>query len=110
LGEERLSAIWLNVVLPARIARNRSDPSDRSEQTIERELRKSWGDTRTHASAKYLSTIEQELLESESVSTVRSEQGALLLKRNFCEKGRCSECPVGYRLIEKGWTPSRPSP
>jgi len=108
MGDERQSAIWLNVVVPSRIAygrSDRSDPTDPAERKSERGLRKMWGESRTQASAKYLSTMEQELLESESVSTVRSEQGALLLKRNFCDLGRCSECPVGYRLMEKGWTP-----
>ncbi len=103
LGDERRSAFWLNVVLPARIARLRLTGGEGSAKSLEAELRKSWGDTRTQASAKYLKTISEELLESESVKSVRSEQGALLLKRNFCDKSRCSKCPVGSRLIEKGW-------
>ena len=105
LGDERHSAIWLNVILPARIAKLRFVASKSTDAHKEKELRKTWGDTHTKASAKYLKTISEELLESESVKSVRSEQGALLLKRNFCDKGRCSECPVGYRLIEKGWSP-----
>lgn len=99
LGEERQSAIWLNVVLPARIARARS------EGRKEKELREEWGEPRTRASAEYLDVIRQELLEGEGVVNVRSEQGALLVKRNFCDKARCSECPVGSRLTEKGWKP-----
>ncbi len=120
LGEERHSAIWLNVVLPARIAQvraqdglhgqnGRSGQSMRSISSIqsipEKELRKTWGESRTRASAEYLDVIRQELLEGEGVVNVRSEQGALLLKRNFCDKARCSECPVGSRLTEKGWKP-----
>ncbi|HEY3876798.1 MAG TPA: DUF2851 family protein [Candidatus Kapabacteria bacterium] len=103
LGEERASAIWLNVILPARIAKARSEHENSAQKRDERELILQWGSARTQASAKYLSTIEQELLEGERVNSVRSEQGALLLQRNFCEKLRCSECPVGNRLIEKGW-------
>jgi hypothetical protein len=118
LGEERQSAVWLNVVLPARIARERAQngqdgrnglhgQSIKSISSIrpmaEKELRESWGESRTRASAEYLAVIRQELLEGEGVVQVRSEQGALLLKRNFCDKARCSECPVGHRLIERGW-------
>ncbi|HET6401519.1 MAG TPA: DUF2851 family protein [Candidatus Kapabacteria bacterium] len=105
LGEERASAIWLNVILPARIARLRMDPESAGQRHRERALIEEWGSTRTKASAKYLAVIEQELLEGENVSSVRSEQGALLLERNFCQKLRCSECPIGHRLIEKGWKP-----
>lgn len=104
LGEERASAIWLNVILPARIAKLRTEPERAQHRQQERALIEAWGSARTQASAKYLSVIEQELLEGESVSTVRSEQGALLLQRNFCQKLRCSECPIGHRLIEKGWS------
>lgn len=101
LGEERASAIWLNVLLPARIAKARLVTAAGKEKA----LRQEWGDSRTKASAEYLQVIRQELLEGESVVSVRSEQGALLLKRNFCERKRCSECPVGNRLMQKGWKP-----
>jgi hypothetical protein len=101
LGDERSPAIWLNVILPARIAKLRLSGETRAEKG----LRVEWGDPRTRSSAEYLEIIRQELLEGESVVSVRSEQGALLLKRNFCERQRCSECPVGNRLIEKGWKP-----
>ncbi len=107
LGEERASAVWLNVVLPARIAWSRMD-SDRAARTHdERRLMEVWGSAKTRASAKYLSITEQELLEGENVSSVREEQGALLLQRNFCEKLRCSQCPVGNRLVQKGWNLAR---
>jgi hypothetical protein len=105
LGEERGSAIWLNVILPARIARLRTEQENPSRRQTERALMEEWGSARTVSSAKYLSVIEQELLEGENVSSVRSEQGALLLQRNFCQKLRCSECPIGHRLMEKGWKP-----
>lgn len=105
LGEERGSAIWLNVILPARIARLRMEPESSAQRQRERALIEEWGSTRTKASAKYLAVIEQELLEGENVSSVRSEQGALLLERNFCQKLRCSECPIGHRLMEIGWKP-----
>jgi hypothetical protein len=105
LGNERASAVWLNVILPARIAKLRSELESSSRRQRERTLIEEWGRARTQSSAKYLSVIEQELLEGENVSSVRSEQGALLLQRNFCQKLRCSECPVGHRLIEKGWKP-----
>ncbi len=105
LGEERASAIWLNVILPSRIAWLRTKPERASERQRERALMDDWGSTRTKASAKYLAVIEQELLEGENVNSVRSEQGALLLERNFCQRVRCSECPVGHRLMEKGWKP-----
>lgn len=107
LGEERGSAIWLNVILPARIVRMRMEPESSSRRQHERALMEEWGGARTQASAKYLAVIEQELLEGENVSSVRSEQGALLLERNFCQKLRCSECPIGNRLLEKGWQPGK---
>jgi hypothetical protein len=104
LGEERGAAIWLNVILPSRIAKLRTEPENPSRRQTERALIEEWGSARTQSSAKYLSVIQQELLEGENVNSVRSEQGALLLQRNFCQKLRCSECPIGHRLIEKGWT------
>ncbi len=104
LGEERASAIWLNVILPARIAKLRTESESSSRRQAERALIEEWGSARTQSSAKYLSVIQQELLEGENVNSVRSEQGALLLQRNFCQKLRCSECPIGHRLIEKGWS------
>lgn len=107
LGEERASAIWLNVILPARISRLRMEPESNRQRQRERALIEEWGTVRTKSSAKYLAVIEQELLEGENVSSVRSEQGALLLERNFCQKLRCSECPIGHRLIEKGWKPGK---
>ncbi len=107
LGEERRSAIWLNVVIPSRIAHLRTEPESVPRRQRERALTEEWGATRTHSSAKYLDVIEQELLEGEGVISVRSEQGALLLQRNFCERIRCSECPIGSRLIQKGWNPSK---
>jgi hypothetical protein len=107
LGEERASAIWLNVILPARIARLRMEPEHSGRRQQESVLLEAWGSTRTKASAKYLAVIEQELLEGENVSSVRSEQGALLLERNFCQKLRCSECPIGHRLMESGWHPRK---
>ncbi|MDP4198134.1 MAG: DUF2851 family protein [Bacteroidota bacterium] len=110
LGEERSSGIWLNVVLPARIAQARSQKgasrqsaSSTATSPSEKWLRNQWGESRTRSSAEYLNVIRQELLEGEGVVNVRSEQGALLLKRNFCDTARCSECPVGHRLSEKGW-------
>ncbi len=103
LGEERRSAIRLNVILPSRIARLRLEPESMARRQQERTLIQEWGSMHTQASAKYLTTIGQELLEGETVSSVASEQGALLLERNFCESLRCSECPIGNRLLEKGW-------
>src|SRR5204862_3576115 len=108
---ERASAIWLNVILPARIALLRITPLAASEARVkEKTLRAEWGDRRTKSSAEYLESVRQELLEGESVVSVRSEQGALLLPRNYCERHRCSECPVGNRLIENGWKPQGTSP
>ncbi len=104
LGDERGSAIWLNVILPARIAKLRSEPESPVWRQKAHALIEEWGTARTRSSAKYLSVIQQELLEGENVNSVRSEQGALLLQRNFCQKLRCSECPIGHRLFEKGWT------
>jgi hypothetical protein len=103
LGQERGSAIRLNVILPARIAKLRTAPENTSRRQTERALIEEWGSARTKSSAKYLSVIQQELLEGENVNSIRLEQGALLLQRNFCQKLRCSECPIGHRLIEKGW-------
>jgi hypothetical protein len=109
MGEERREAIVLNVLLPARMARLKSAERihglviDRAK--LEDQLRTEWGGRRTRTSARYSKTIQQELLEGERVNTVRSEQGALMLTRNFCERSRCSECPIGRQLIERGWRP-----
>lgn len=97
-GRERVQAMMLNIVQPATIARMTVTKSEL------RELRAEWGNDRTGSSARYLQTIEQELLEGEPIRSVRSEQGALFLQRNYCEQARCAECPIGSRLIEKGWT------
>lgn len=97
-GKERMKGMMLNVVIPAVLARS----SDRPQSDL-REMRKIWGEDRTASSARYLHTIEQELLEGESIRTVRAEQGALYLQRNYCEQGRCAMCPIGTRLQEKGW-------
>jgi hypothetical protein len=97
-GKERAKAMLLNVVIPSLLARS----SDRPQSDI-REMRKIWGEDRTASSARYLDTIEQELLEGENIKTVRSEQGALYLQRNYCEQGRCAMCPIGTRLQDKGW-------
>ncbi|SRR5579883_556710 len=107
LGKERESAIWLNVILPARIARVRMESESPARREKEKCLSNEWGNAHTESSAKFLMVVEQELLEGENVSSVRSEQGALLLKRNFCEKHRCSQCPIGTHLLETGWKPSR---
>jgi hypothetical protein len=104
LGEERRSAIWLNVVLPARIARLRTLPDTPDRRQERTDLESAWGNTRTRSSAKYLQILQQELLEGESVNSVRSEQGGLLLLRNFCRKQRCYECPIGDRLRQNGWS------
>jgi hypothetical protein len=103
LGIERSRAIMLNVLLPARIAWALQSGS-RSAATVA-QIRKRWGDTTTKSSARYINLVEQELLESECVKTVRSEQGALLMTREFCFKGRCRECPLGEQLIQTGWQP-----
>lgn len=100
MGEERREALALTVLTPARILLLEMEGARRS--TIQ-ELRKEWGSAPTKSSASYLNVIEQELLEAIRVKTVRSEQGALFLKRNFCDKGRCRECLIGEPLIAKGW-------
>ncbi len=109
LGEERLEAILLNVLIPARISAldSLADRGIQRSHAAEKakELRREWGDARTKSSANYLKVVEAELLESERVICVRSEQGTLFLKRNFCDRGRCSECPIGERLMAKGWKP-----
>lgn len=97
-GSERIKAMILNVAIPSIVALS----AKRSQADI-KEMRKIWGEDRTASSARYLHTIEQELLEGESIKTVRAEQGALYLQRNYCEQGRCAMCPIGTRLIEKGW-------
>jgi hypothetical protein len=99
-GGERIKAMILNVAIPSIVALSTKRP-----QSDIKEMRKIWGEDRTASSARYLHTIEQELLEGESIKTVRSEQGALYLQRNYCEQGRCAMCPIGTRLAEKGWTP-----
>lgn len=97
-GSERVKAMILNVAIPALVALSTNRP-----QSDIKEMRKIWGEDRTASSARYLHTIEQELLEGESIKSVRSEQGALYLQRNYCEQGRCAMCPIGTRLAEKGW-------
>jgi hypothetical protein len=99
-GAERIKAMILNVAIPSIVAQS----SKRSQADI-KEMRKIWGEDRTASSARYLHTMEQELLEGESIRTVRAEQGALYLQRNYCEQGRCAMCPIGTRLSEKGWQP-----
>jgi hypothetical protein len=103
LGEERAKAITLNVLLPSRIAMLRDSESLQSSHV--QELRAEWGNAHSESSAQYLKIVRQELLESESVRTVRFEQGALKLTRDFCFERRCGDCPIGQRLIEKGWKP-----
>jgi hypothetical protein len=95
LGEERKLAIRLNVILPARIA------STRDERRA-KELCEEWKALGSRSSAKYAEVIEQELLESDSIRTTGDEQGALFLYRNYCTQRRCSECPIGERLMKKG--------
>jgi hypothetical protein len=103
LGEERAKAITLNVLIPSRIAMLRNSESLKTSRL--QELREEWGGAHSEASAQYLKVVRQELLESESVRTVRFEQGALKLTREFCFEKRCGDCPIGQRLIEKGWKP-----
>jgi len=101
LGDERKRALTLNVALPAQIAH--SGRFIQENAALVRSRRERWMSTRTRSSAQYINVVRQELLESESVKTVREEQGALLLTRSFCQERRCNECPIGQRLIEKGW-------
>ncbi len=101
LGEERKRALALNVAMPAQIAYAKKF-GQLSQQSL-KPLRDRWMNSRMRSSAHYINVVRQELLESESVKTVREEQGALLLTRSFCQERRCSECPIGQKLIEKGW-------
>jgi hypothetical protein len=95
LGDERRRAIHLNVILPSRIAQAQ-------DERRAKELREEWKTFGSRTSAKYAEVIEQELLESESIRTTGDEQGALFVYRNYCTPRRCSECPIGERLIKKG--------
>ena len=112
LGDERKRAIVLNVVLPARIAieaehaKRKSELQERIQNRI-KPLRKEWAEFPSRSSAQYISVLEQELLESENIRSTLGEQGALYLYRNFCTAKRCSECPIGERLMVKGWKPLR---
>ena len=112
LGEERLHAMMLNVILPARIAieAERAKNKGQSQEKIQQEikpLRQEWAVYPSRTSAQYLHVVEQELLESEHIRSTIGEQGALYLFRNFCTANRCLDCPVGKRLSEKGWKPLR---
>jgi len=102
LGEERRSALRLNVLEPLTIylEENRFRKANDGEHSYRKAgtLRSEWGKESSKTSARYIKTIEQELLESVSVNTVRLEQGALFLKRNYCDRGRCSECLIGQKL------------
>lgn len=102
LGKERAEALLLNVLIPARLSQLLSSSTKKDSQ----EFRALWLGRRSAASAKYLDVIEQELLEGERIDSVGAEQGALYLSRNYCEKLRCAECPIGGRLIDKGWDPA----
>lgn len=103
LGDERLRAIEINVLLPARIAALRLRGTDAASVTSEKMLRREWEEAPSRSSATYMQTIEQELLEGERLRTTAGEQGALHLYRTYCSCGRCAECPVGKQLIETGW-------
>jgi hypothetical protein len=112
LGDERKRAIVLNVLLPARIVMEtehakRKSFAQEKIQSIIKPLRKEWAEYPSRASAQYLHVIEQELLESEHLASTLGEQGALYLFRNYCTAKRCDECPIGERLMEKGWKPLR---
>ncbi len=112
LGEERLHGIMLNVILPARIAietergRNKGLTQEKIQIAL-KPLREVWAEYPSRASAQYLHIIEQELLESEHTRSTLGEQGGLYLYRSYCTVNRCPECPVGMRLLEKGWKPLR---
>jgi hypothetical protein len=112
LGDERKRAIVLNVILPAKIAietehaKRKGEMQEKIQATI-KPLRKEWAEYPSRSSAQYINVIEQELLESENIRHTVGEQGALYLYRNFCTAKRCSECPVGERLMAKGWKPLR---
>jgi len=101
LGDERKRALALSVALPAQIAHSRRFLLENA--VLVKSRRERWMSARTRSSAHYINVVRQELLESESVKTVREEQGALLLTRSFCQERRCNECPIGQRLIDKGW-------
>lgn len=112
LGDERRRAMFLNVIIPARIAieakhLKRKGLSEEKIQNSIRSLRKEWAEYPSRTSAQYLHVIEQELTEGEHIRTTLGEQGALYLFRNFCTAARCSDCPIGKRLSEKGWKPLR---
>ena len=101
LGDERLKAIEINVLLPARIALLRLKASDGATTVSEKSLTKEWMETPSASSATYCQTIEQELLEGESIQSTAHEQGALYLHRNYCTQLRCDECPVGKGVMEQ---------
>jgi hypothetical protein len=112
LGDERLHGIMLNVILPARIVAEIEHTkskgySNEKIHTMVKPIRREWAAYPSRSSAQYLHVIEQELLESEHIRSTLGEQGALYLFRNFCTANRCSDCPVGKRLMEKGWKPLR---
>lgn len=95
LGTERAEALLLNVFVPARLAAL-------SETAAAKEYRSLWINRRSTSSATYLKSMGQELLEGERLRSVGEEQGALYLARNYCEKFRCEECPIGTKILEKG--------
>lgn len=112
LGDERKRGIMLNVILPARIAIETEHAKrkvifhEKLQSTI-KPLRRIWSEYPSRSSANYLHVIEQELMEAENINTTIGEQGSLYLYRNFCTAMRCSDCPIGKRLMEKGWKPVR---
>lgn len=112
LGDERRRAIILNVIIPARIAiesenLKRKGIAQEKIQSSVKPLRKDWSEYPSRSSAQYLHVVEQELLEGEHIRTTLGEQGGLYLFRNFCTAARCSDCPIGKWLSERGWKPLR---
>ncbi len=102
LGEERRAAIYLNVILPARIAFLRMQAQDRLQPFKEKDIMNEWFALSSASTASYVSIIEQELLEGEHIKTTANEQGALYLYRSYCTQLRCNECPVGKEILSKG--------
>jgi hypothetical protein len=96
VGESRSRDIWINVVLPAFLARadarrdgrlrERVVALYRAHPALQRNAKTAW--------------VERHVLPSDSVPNARRQQGALELHDAYCEPRRCHDCPLARHSAE----------
>ncbi len=94
LGDQRISEIIVNVMIPFALALCRDE--DNSEEIIGRIY------LDVPASSSKSSTVKW--LEQQTgyrAITANEEQGLLSLYENFCSKGRCMSCRIGKHVFEE---------